>query len=399
MKLTFKTLNNAQFTVDDIEPQTTTVGDLKMLLSRWPEAGFDEERAGDCKLIHSGKVLADASRLVSECALKEGDFVVVMPPRKRVERKRVADEQAAPALATKQEDVAVPKGEAPAASSATSALPATAADPASSSAMVSGDAYRQSIEQMKEMGFEEEAVVRAMRAAYNNPERAIEYLFQGVPENVGNEETGESHTAAAPTNPSVTTNAAGNPLEALRRLPHINLLRRMVQQDPSQLRPLLAELQRLDPRIVERINENQGEFVAFMNEPVSDEDAERDLQQLQALMRATGVDPASGSNATAAAAAANALLRGATGGGGDDGDRAPQMVRIEVSQEEMEQIQRLEELVGPMGVSREACLEAWLSCDRNEEMAAAYILENLDDYTGHGEGEEDGDDEDEEQLG
>jgi UV excision repair protein RAD23 len=54
---------------------------------------------------------------------------------------------------------------------------------------------------------------------------------------------------------------------------------------------------------------------------------------------------------------------------------------IQVSPEEREQIERLESLVGPMGVSRAAVLEAWLACDRNEELAANYILSNLEEYT------------------
>ncbi len=47
---------------------------------------------------------------------------------------------------------------------------------------VSGAALQERISQIMEMGFPEADVKHAMRAAFNNPDRAVEYLMTGIPE-------------------------------------------------------------------------------------------------------------------------------------------------------------------------------------------------------------------------
>lgn len=57
------------------------------------------------------------------------------------------------------------------------------------------------------------------------------------------------------------------------------------------------------------------------------------------------------------------------GGGGEGG------IGVELSEEDEAAITRL----AALGFDRNACLEAYLACDKNEEMAANFLAENMFD--------------------
>lgn len=109
----------------------------------------------------------------------------------------------------------------------------------------------------------------------------------------------------------------------------------MVRQNPALLQPLLEEMSRSNPELLRLINENQGEF-----------------QQLL-----------------------NSSTLPATSPGGLAGEAPPGQVQIRLTQEEADAVGRLEQL----GFPREAVLQAYIACEKNETMAANLLFDGVGD--------------------
>lgn len=200
------------------------------------------------------------------------------------------------------------KQPAPASTEATAPAEAAEREPESenvdayshaASELVTGSALEERINLIVDMGFPREQVVKALRAAFNNPDRAVEYLMSGIPESAtepqeeaatapGDEQpeqvAGEEDPRAMPVDQPFNMFApasqgggvaegvprAEGPLAALRNNPQFRALRAIVQQTPLLLQPMLQELGKNNPALLETINENREEFMEMMNEPVSD---------------------------------------------------------------------------------------------------------------------------------
>uniref|UniRef100_A0A8C1RP01 UV excision repair protein RAD23 n=1 Tax=Cyprinus carpio TaxID=7962 RepID=A0A8C1RP01_CYPCA len=380
MQITLKTLQQQTFKIDiDAEE---TVKALKEKIEN--EKGKDSFPVAGQKLIYAGKILSDDTAL-KEYKIDEKNFVVVMVAKVRCYQSYHRLRAVASLLQTSP--ASVPSSAAPAASAASSSTttaptpsseppseeetPPSSAEPSSApssslpnanifeeatSALVTGQSYENMVTEIMLMGYERDRVVAALRASFNNPDRAVEYLLTGIPAesegSVGGADpvapvggapapvvsTGLSSPSS--TAPSQTSTGSGaNPLEFLRNQPQFLQMRQIIQQNPSLLPALLQQIGRENPQLLQQISSHQEQFIQMLNEPVQE----------------AGQGGSGGGVAEA--------------GGGH-------MNYIQVTPQEKEAIERLKALGFPEGL----VIQAYFACEKNENLAANFLLQqNFDD--------------------
>ena len=337
MKLTFKDLKQQKFTID-AEP-TETIGAVKEKISK--EKGWD---ASTQKLIYSGKILQDDNTIESY-KIEEKGFIVCM-----TSKPKPAPKPAEPSTPAKPESTpsapAAPAAPVPAPATTTapanppatpSPAPASTATTTDSSAfndpsaLALGDQRAAAIASMEGMGFPRDQIDRAMRAAFFNPDRAVEYLLNGIPESVQQEQAAQAQQRpasnqaqqAAPTTGTTGGNTGGNTvgteaaaatgdepvnlfeaaaqrgtggtgtgagagarsggtqgaaaqagtpnLDFLRNNPQFQQLRQVVQQQPQMLEPILQQVAAGNPQLAQIITQNPEQFMQLLAED-GDED-------------------------------------------------------------------------------------------------------------------------------
>lgn len=387
MKVTLKNLQQQTFQIE-IEP-TDTVKHLKQKI--------EETRGKDCpadcqRLIYAGKILTDEDEL-SKYNIDEKKFIVVMVTKPKAPEKSESGDGSTVTSASAPSSAATPSSATaaaatvavdavPTATTPTSTTPATgtptessgtAAVPVSAeSTLLMGAEYQTMVQNIVDMGYERPMVEQALRASYNNPDRAVEYLLTGIPVLADDSESAESGdlSAAVPaTTPSLTippstptTGTGGaDPLAFLRQQPQFQQMRHIIQQNPQLLNAVLQQIGHTNPALLQLISQNQESFVRMLNEPVGGGTGGES--------GAGGVGAGTGTTAAQNAAAALAGLGGGTGGG-------TQPATIHVSPQDKESIERLKAL----GFAEHLVVQAYFACEKNENLAANFLLsQNFDD--------------------
>ena len=91
------------------------------------------------------------------------------------------------------------------------------------------------------MGFPRDQVIKALRAAWNNPDRAVEYLLNGnIPENPEPRQQAQLGTGGQ-------MDAAI--LAQLVNSPQFAQFKQIIRSNPAALQPILAQIQQSSPQI------------------------------------------------------------------------------------------------------------------------------------------------------
>ncbi|OMJ13716.1 UV excision repair protein rhp23 [Smittium culicis] len=217
-----------------------------------------------------------------------------------------------------------------------------------------------------------------MKASFNNPDRAVEYLFSGIPEtvveapeapqdtpasqpatstqntasaapasqdfvNLFDNAAARNQAAAGQRGSAVDSGSQPNDLSFLENSEEFQQIRELFLSNPEALQPIMEQIAQSNPRLMQHISQNYDSF-------------------LELLMRDVDVMDVDGEGE----------------GEGEEAEGGENQNYIRVTPEELAVFERLEAL----GFSRDAVLQAYIVCDKNEELAANYLFEhgNDDDY-------------------
>ncbi|XP_067416567.1 UV excision repair protein RAD23 homolog A [Emydura macquarii macquarii] len=360
--ITLKTLQQQTFKIR-MEPEET-VRVLKEKIEA--EKGKEAFPVSGQKLIYAGKILSD-DVAIKEYKIDEKNFVVVMVtktksgsgapapqpgdagPASAPEPAPAAGQTPAPAASADAVPPVAPSEEKPPEELAAVKTPECTAGSVPSSGsvgrqddaastLVTGSEYETMLTEIMSMGYERERVVAALRASYNNPHRAVEYLLTGIP--------GTSEPERAPIQesqpPEQPAPEGENPLEFLRDQPQFQNMRQVIQQNPALLPALLQQLGQENPQLLQQISQHQEQFIQMLNEPLGEM---ADISDIEGEVGAIG-------------------------------EEAPQMNYIQVTPQEKEAIERLKAL----GFPESLVIQAYFACEKNENLAANFLLsQNFDD--------------------
>ena len=403
VSITFKDFKKEKTTLDlDL---SQTIQDVKTQLSLSKKC-----EPSQIKLIFSGKVLQDTKTL-TDVGLKDGDNVILMISKKKqtvsANNNNNTNEQSAstikitepPATSTDNKESTENANTNTETSTTTETQPQPQPQQPSNqdTGFVTGSQRNETVERIMEMGYQREEVERALRAAFNNPDRAVEYLLMRIPEHLqqrlSNSSTNPQASGEASNNDSSNDNAneqlppdeedlfaqasgTSTPQDLSRNtntqssttaaigetgaavpgsigltVEDLLALRQVISGNPEALAPLLENLSNRYPQLRQQIMGNPEAFISMLLEAVGD--------NLQAVDEFTAPEAVEAGDHEHEA----------------EGSLASALPQLDITPEDEVAIDRLCEL----GFERSLVIQVYFACDKNEEIAANMLFSEYAD--------------------
>ncbi|XP_039496223.1 UV excision repair protein RAD23 homolog A isoform X2 [Drosophila santomea] len=402
MIITIKNLQQQTFTIEFAPEKTVLELKKKIFDERGPEYVAEKQ-----KLIYAGVILTD-DRTVGSYNVDEKKFIVVMLTRdssssnpnqlcvKESDKLTSTDDlkdsmpreesnhsNSPPVTRNSEESILLSETTPISTDNLIGELAQASLQSRAESNLLMGDEYNQTVLSMVEMGYPREQVERAMAASYNNPERAVEYLINGIPAEEGtiDNDVNESTNPNGPQTGSASSverpsESNSDPFEFLRSQPQFLQMRSLIYQNPHLLH---AVLQQTNPALLQLISENQDAFLNMLNQPI-----ERESESSATVPRVSSarthstlanvnnlfssdLEAASAERSTVATSAAQ---QSGSAAENEDLEQPLGVSTIRLNRQDQDAIERLKAL----GFPETLVLQAYFACEKNEELAANFLL-------------------------
>lgn len=367
MKITIKSLK--QLTYDVEISEISSVSELKKLVEE--KHGFD---SSNMKLLYTGIILEDKKTL-SEYNMKEpNSYIVTMlnvkvkpknlvKEEEKVEENQLKEVVKSENLSDVNKEI---KGEKVENYSSTKKQPGVR-----QKVEKVFEEYNAQLKQLVDMGFSQELAKTALHAAKGDIPTAIEFLYSGIP-NVNKvnpafsefieENEDEEDEGQVELNQDAINNIDLNDPNAIKNISSV--VKVIINEDPDQLQNLLEDIEEINPEIIEYIKKNESEFKSLISKPITSED----ILVFNQLMG--GKDEEDYDEEELMGEGIHNILPNANNF--DNLNSANMTSNVAFTPSEKESIERIKAL----GFSEIDVVQAFIACDKNEELTANFLFEN-----------------------
>ncbi|EGR30961.1 uv excision repair protein rad23, putative [Ichthyophthirius multifiliis] len=310
MKLTIKTLKGNDFFEINFQNETT-ISQIKDTICQ--KKG--EQCKENIKLVHKGKQLNDDQKNCQELGIKENDFLIMMVFTKK--QGQIPKQQPAE-IQNEQQTQINPPVQSDSAQNHLQKPPCQISQQQSTE----NSEFEQKVKDIEAMGFEKSKIIQALQAAFNNQERAIEYLLNGnIPILQQQQQQPNLQNQEQPLDPVNLEE-----LQALAQNPQFQQIVQVIRQNPQLILPILQELSQTNPQLAQLLQSNPQAFLSYI---LQQEDQQDDNDE---------------SNA------------------------------IQLNNQESNDV---EEII-MLGFDKNDALEAYIACDKQKELAINYLFDQKD---------------------